>query len=214
MGWLSYDVLPGHALFGKLQRCDVCGESRAQEYLRALCGLRGEMLAWTWNNTDRTTANAAAYDSAQFLAAQPASFYTLLGKFGVGKTRLLACIVNAAREAGRTAVYTTTTDLLDYLRSAYNPETRGVTFDDRWETITSARVLAIDEFDRWNPTDWAREKFEQLIDARYRNRGAQLTAFAANAELAALPGYVTSRMRDVTCYLYQMTGQDVRRLMR
>lgn len=216
IGWLVHDVPPGHALFGSrgMVRCDVCGEGREQAYLQALCGLSGEMLGWDWDNTDRNPTNAAAYDTAQALAAQPSSFYTLLGKFGVGKTRLLTCIVNAGRLAGHTAVYTTTAALLDYLRSAYNPETRGVTFDGRWETITTARILAVDEFDRWNPTDWAREKFEQLIDTRYRNKTTQLTAFAANAALSALPGYVASRMLDRSCYLFELTGADVRRLMR
>lgn len=195
-------------------RCDVCGEGREQEHLQRFCGLSGEMLGWSWSNTDRNAGNAAAYDTAQALAAHPSTFYTLLGSFGLGKTRLLACMVNAGRAAGYTAVYTTTADLLDYLRAAYNPETRGLAFDERWELLASARILAIDEFDRWNPTEWAREKFEQLIDTRYRNRGTHLTAFAANANKDALPGYVRSRMEDSTCYLYRMSGQDVRRLSR
>ena len=43
-----------------------------------------------------------AFDAAQLLAGNPQRFLALLSpaKYGVGKTRLLACIVNAARDGG------------------------------------------------------------------------------------------------------------------
>lgn len=213
MDWLTYDVQPGHPLFGKLVRCDVCGAGQQAEYLQKHCGLTGEMLNWTFQTTRRNQANAAAYDAAQALAGNPQRLYTLLGSYGVGKTRLLACIVNAGRLAGLPAVYTTTAALLDYLRGAFDPNAT-VNYDGRWEVLTDARILAIDEFDRWNPTEWAREKFEQLIDERYRAGANKLTCFAANARLDDLPGYVASRMQDRDCFLYELTGTDARRIRR
>lgn len=205
----------GHPLFKAPVQCDVCGDGLQQEYLRDLCGLSGEQLTWTFANTDRTKANELAFDAAQLLAGNPQRFYALLspGKYGVGKTRLLSCIVNAAREAGHTAIYTTTADVLDYLRSAYAPNA-AVSYDDRLETLRNARVLALDEFDRWAPTAWAQEKFFQLVDYRYRNADKLLTAFAANSDISILPGYVSSRMNDVSNYVFAMTGQDVRRVRR
>ena len=97
---------------------------------------------------------------------------------------------------GTLPIYTTTADVLDYLRSAYAPNAE-VSYDGRFDTLRQARVLALDEFDRWAPTAWAQEKFFQLIDYRYRNADNLLTVFAANSDISILPGYIASRMNDV-----------------
>jgi DNA replication protein DnaC len=205
----------GHPQFKDIVRCDVCGSGKQQSYLRDLCGLAGEQLIWTFANSKRNEANGAAFDAAELLAGNPQRFLALLSpaKYGVGKTRLLACIINAARTAGHTAIYTTTADVLDYLRSAYAPNAE-VSYDGRFDTLRNARVLALDEFDRWAPTAWAQEKFFQLIDYRYRNAETLLTVFAANSDISILPGYIASRMNDVSNYVFLMTGQDVRRVRR
>ena len=172
-------------------------------------------LTWTFGNSKRNEANGTAFDAAELLAGNPQRFLALLSpaKYGVGKTRLLACIVNAARAAGHTAIYTTTADVLDYLRSAYAPNAE-ISYDGRFDTLRNARVLALDEFDRWAPTAWAQEKFFQLIDYRYRNADNMLTVFAANSDISILPGYIASRMNDVSNYVFILTGQDVRRVRR
>ena len=196
-------------------RCDVCGSGQQQSYLRDLCGLAGEQLIWTFANSKRNEANGMAFDAAQLLAGNPQRFLALLSpaKFGVGKTRLLACIINAARAAGHTAIYTTTADVLDYLRGAYAPNAE-VSYDGRFDTLRNAHVLALDEFDRWAPTAWAQEKFFQLIDYRYRNAENMLTVFAANSDISILPGYIASRMHDINNYVFVLNGQDVRRVRR
>ena len=215
LGWLAYDVPVNHPLFGKVARCEVCGVGQQAGYLANLCGLSPEAQGWTFASTERTKANGQAYDTAELLAERPQRWLTLLSprNFGVGKTRLLACIVNAARTAGDVAVYTTTADVLDYLRNAYAAGVQ-VGYDERMELLRTARVLCLDEFDRWNPTTWAQEKFFQLINHRYEHSSEQLTVFAANAEITTLPGYVASRMQDVRHYLYALSGQDVRRVRR
>jgi DNA replication protein DnaC len=214
-GWLQFDVPVGHPQFKDTARCDVCGSGKQQDYLRALSGLAGEQLIWTFGNTKRNDANGAAFDAAELLAGNPQRFLALLSpaKYGVGKTRLLACIINAARMAGHTAIYTTTADVLDYLRSAYAPNA-DVSYDGRFDTLRNARVLALDEFDRWAPTAWAQEKFFQLIDYRYRNATTLLTVFAANSDISILPGYIASRMNDVANFVFILNGQDVRRVRR
>jgi DNA replication protein DnaC len=165
--FLVYDVWPGHPLFGELVRCTRCTEGCEDDPLRKICGLTREMQGWTFANTVRYEGIAEAYDVAQELATHPRRFLTLLGDYGIGKTRLLACIVNAARSAGLPAVYTTTASLLDHLRAAYAPNAE-VRYDERLELVTSARVLCLDEFDRFNSTDWAQEKFFQLVDVQRR----------------------------------------------
>lgn len=192
-------------------RCSTCGTQRQTEYLQRIDGLSREMRGWQFGNTARHARNQQALDDAMALALSPEWFYTLTGPYGVGKTRILVCIVNAGREAGWPSVYMTTAALLDHLRTAYAPGS-DVTFDAMWERIVTARILALDELDRWNATAWAQEKFFQLIDERYRNGADRLTVFATNANVDTLPGYVVSRMFDRRCRVYELTGADVRRV--
>lgn len=154
-----------------------------------------------------------ALREAEKLSQQPAWYFTVQGPYGVGKTRILACLVNAGRAAGWESVYTTTADMLDYLRAAYAPKVE-LSYDGRMELLKSARILCIDELDRWNPTPWAEEKFFQIIEARYENGANCLTAFATNADLEMLPGYVLSRIRDRRCQVHVIRGVDMRQVRR
>lgn len=212
MRLLGYDVPPGHPLYAQLRPCPTCSQDLQQKYLRELCGLVDDMLTWTLSNTARTPANAAAYDAATRLVETPERFLTLSGRPGVGKTRILASIVNEARKRGRTAVYTTTAELLDHLRAAYAPGAN-VSFDGLLSKVSDCTVLALDEFDRYNATPWAEEKFFQLIENRYRRGDQVLTCFATNAKLADLPHYVTSRMQDRRCAVFEILGPDMRKLV-
>lgn len=196
----------------RIERCSVCGPHRQAEYLRRMDGLTSEMRTWSFSNSV-TSRNAEAWQAARAVAQSPEWFLTLAGPYGVGKTRMLTCVVNEAREARWPAVYMTTAALLDHLRSAYAPNAE-VSFDGMWSRVVSARVLALDELDRWNPTPWAQEKFFQLIDARYRAGAEMLTVFATNSEIETLPGYVQSRMMDRRCRIFKMSGGDVRQVRR
>lgn len=169
------------------------------------------MREWVFSNTARYTHNERAYDAAFRLAQNPAWFLALSGQYGVGKTRLLACIVNHVRSNGQTAVYSTTADLLDHLRATYHPEAE-VTYDALWDRIATAKVVALDEMDRWNPTPWAKEKFFQLMDVRYRAGRECLTVLATNESIDRVPGYLQSRLRDKRCSIEVINAPDVRRI--
>lgn len=208
IGW----VYPDMDYHKPIERCSVCGPNRQSEYLRKMDGLTNEMRGWTFGNTS-PNRNSEAWQTARAVAQSPEWFLTLTGPYGVGKTRMLSCIVNEARESRWPAVYLTTAALLDHLRSAYSPGAE-VSYDAMWERVTTARVLALDELDRWNPTPWAQEKFFQLIDARYRAGAEMLTVFATNNDIEGLPGYVQSRMMDRRCRIFKMSGGDVRQVRR
>lgn len=211
-GWYGYDVPVGHPLFSRTVSCD-CRRSQRELYLRQICGLPGELQEWTFANTRPAPAARAAFEAAQTAAQQPRWLFTVQGPYGVGKTRLLACLVNAGRAAGWESVYTSAAGMLDYLRAAFAPKAE-VGYEGRMELLQSARVLCIDEFDRWNPTPWAEEKFFQIIESRYEDGQNHLTAFATNAALDDLPGYVVSRMRDRRSQVHTIAGVDIRQVRR
>lgn len=194
-----------------LMDCPVCNRDGQQRYLERLSRLTAEMRTWGYGNTQDTDDNGAAYDYGKTLAERPRWFYTLWGAFGVGKTRLLACLVNAGRTNGWTSIYITMAELLDHLRAAFNPQTaEKVTFDALWEDLCKCRILAIDEADRFNPTPWAVEKFTELIESRYRNGPDRCTAFATNVDPATLNGYLYSRMMYRESRVFHITGGDWR----
>lgn len=211
MRFLAYDVDPSHPLFSQVTPCPVCAKDEQVAYLRRMCGLTGRMLDIGFAGSDELPHLAPAYSVARNLVAKPEWFLTLQGDPGVGKTHLLAAVVNEARATGRTAVYTTTAELMDHLRAAYAPGSV-VTFDGLLDKLTNCTVLALDELDRWNPTAWAQTVFFELVDRRYRNGEKQLTCFATNAELEALPQYITSRLQDRRCQMFRLTGPDMRRV--
>jgi chromosomal replication initiation ATPase DnaA len=179
-----------------MDRCPVCGDRQKQQYLERICGLAPEMYGWTFESTSPANEQQIApWEYMRSLSVSPAWCVTLTGRFGSGKTRLLACLVNAGRSAGWTSVYASMSEILEHLRRGYRPEAE-MGYDELWERLVDARILAIDECDRWNPTPWAQEKFFDLIDARYRAGADHCTAFATNKQVDELPGYLASRLRD------------------
>lgn len=195
----------------KLIDCPICRSNGQQEYLERMCGLSPEMRGWTFEGTKRTKANADALDYLAKLADKPVWTVALQGNNGVGKTRLLACLVNAGRAHGWTSMYTTMGALLDHLRSAYGAEQKGTLgFDAMWDRLTNCKILAIDECDRFNPTAWARERVFELVDERYRYGADRCTAFATNAPIDTLDDYLASRLRDKRGRAFHIAGGDWR----
>lgn len=154
-------------------------------------------------------ANDTILRQMQESLARRRGMLTLTGKPGTGKSSILVATVNAAREAGILSVYTTITDLLDYLRQAYAPNAQ-LDFDGRWDLLVRAEVLALDELDEFNTTPWAMERFLRLIDERWRAMDRCLTLCATNSRLNSMPEKVASRLRDGRGYVFELKGADMR----
>lgn len=186
---------------------------RRRQYLQRIDGLKPKERLLRFEDFHVTPVNRDAYEAVYQAVRELRGLVTLTGHPGTGKTALLICAINAARERGVPAVYTTVTDLLDYLRRAYDPSAT-VSFDSRWELLTSAEVLALDELDEFNTTPWAIERFLRLMDERWRMMDRLLTLCATNSELDALPLKVASRLRDGRGTVIRMGGPDMRPAMR
>ncbi len=69
----------------------------------------------------------------------------------------------------------------------------------RMQWWISRDVLALDEIDKTNSTDWAKERMFQLIDVRYQRaiRREAITIIAANYESPdEISAYLRSRIED------------------
>jgi len=203
---------------GGLVPCPACSPQRQQERLERISGLSEDMRSWTFARFAREWGRQEALEAAQAALDDMRGFLTLYGPWGTGKTFLLACIVNETRKRGQTAIYTTVADLLDDLRETFDPES-SESYSQLWHRVMNAKVLALDEVEKFRASEWAEEKFFQLVDNRYRLASECLTAFATNVTVKAgarvikntrYPGYLESRLLDGRFRVVEVGGGDVR----
>lgn len=124
----------------------------------------------------------------------------LFGKNGQAKTLALKIAVATALSDGKRAAYANMLSVLDDIRMAFDErENKQTELVHRMEWWISLDMLAIDELDKTNSTDWARERIFQLIDTRYQRavRQEALTVIAANYDSTdELGAYLRSRIED------------------
>ena len=103
---------------------------------------------------------------------------------GSGKTMLMAAIANELIWKYRRFVkFATSLDILDEIRSTYNKDS-----DESESKLLSdlarADFLIIDDFGTERATDWAGEKFYQIVNGRYINK--KVTFYTSNHDLENL----------------------------
>lgn len=136
-----------------------------------------------------------AVSAARRFTERPEGWLVLSGPSGCGKTHLASAIAGRCIEGGIPVIFMVVPDLLDHLRSAYQPDSE-VGYDDLFELVRSAPVLVLDDLGVQSSTPWAQEKLFQLINYRYN---AQLpTVFTTNLDPAEFDPRIQSRLSDGT----------------
>ncbi len=107
-----------------------------------------------------------AYEAAKAFTAEPKGWLILTGPSGCGKTHLAAAIASERLDQGHPAFFITTPDLLDHLRSTFNPASQ-VSYDQLSERVKNTPLLILDDFSGQSTTPWAEEKLYQVINHRY-----------------------------------------------
>lgn len=153
-----------------------------------------------------------AYAAIQWLLERRCGWLTLAGGYGVGKSMLLYATLNhLSADYGLYGRYLTAPDLLTQLRDGIG-ETTGIS--GRLKELIDMPVLAIDELDKFNPTEFAAEKLFQLFNERYQSRASTITLLGFNADRASrIPPFLRSRMADARFRLVMLQGRDLRRVM-
>jgi DNA replication protein DnaC len=150
-----------------------------------------------------------ALQTARDFAADPRGwlvFYSIA--YGNGKTHLAAAVANAVANQGKPVLFIVVPDLLDHLRTTYNPAT-GVRYDKRFEEVKTADLLVLDDLGTESATPWAREKLYQVFNYRYN---AQLpTVITTALPLERIDPKLASRMLDASrCTLFSLEAATYR----
>ncbi|UCG55555.1 MAG: ATP-binding protein [Dehalococcoidia bacterium] len=134
-----------------------------------------------------------AYDAAKAFSEKPKGWLIFLGPSGCGKTHLAAAIVNERIKHDQPALYKTTPDLLDDLRSAFNPE-REIPYDQSFDVLRNTPLLVIDDLGTQSSTPWSKEKLDQLLNHRYSQQLP--TIITTNVPVEQLDDRISNRLSD------------------
>lgn len=200
---------------------------RRKAYLLSIDGLKPAERGMTLAAYRIGRHNRQAVEDVAAGVEKGVGLITLTGEYGVGKTALLMAAINECRVRDWTSIYTTVADLLAWLREGFTPYAErdpedDLSYEKRWRLLTNCQCLCLDELTAFSVTPWAAERFERLIDERWRSMSAKLTICALNGErgqttdqmLDHLPGVIESRLNDRRAKLIQIGGVDMRRVYR
>ena len=133
---------------------------------------------------------AQARKAAQAVAEKCIGGVTLMGPSGTGKTHLAIAAVRRRLEMSveehdsslaRVAKYIYVPEFLDFLRRSYNAETE-LQYDRLFELYKTVGLLALDDVGVENPTPWALEKLDMIIDFRWLRKSATIATTNLTAE--------------------------------
>ncbi len=195
--YLVHDVPFGHPLFGRAVPCECLLAMREERDFTAI-----QDMSSLFDFRDKTFAAfdsevkgvAEAHRAAQAYVQDPQGWLVFVGPVGCGKTHLAAAIANQYLADGGRPLLVNVPELLDHLRSTYNPGSP-YTYDERFEEVRTAQLLILDDLGTESGSDWAKEKIYQILNRRYNMRGPTVVTINPR-EYERLDERIRSRLND------------------
>jgi len=128
---------------------------------------------------------------------------------GSGKTMLATALANELINVHRKYVkFATSLDILDEIRATYNNKSEE-TESQLLKDLINTDFLIIDDFGTERATDWAGEKFYQIVNNRYINK--KVTFYTSNCNLQTLKydDRISNRIRERS-YMVHFPEESVR----
>ena len=135
-----------------------------------------------------------AFHGAREFAEKPEGWIIFVGPAGSGKTHLAAAIGNYRTGLGTPPLFITVSDLLDYLRATFSPDSK-IRYDRRFEEFKSAPMLILDDLGTQSQSAWAQEKLFQLLNHRYNLESPTVITISVNS-LSGIDTRIQSRLAD------------------
>lgn len=200
VGFVRRDVNYGHPDFGKALECrcrKIQRKYREGRNLLELSQLNNlPRFAWatfdTYNFAQPETLHA--YNKAVKFASNPSGWLVLVGPNGCGKTHLAVAIAKQRLLKGERVLFQTVPDLLDHLRSAFDPYT-GQAYDQLFTCLREIELLVLDDLGAEQSTSWASEKLFQLLNYRY-NAELPTVITTNNLYMGGIDERIRSRLSD------------------
>lgn len=161
-GYLRWDVPKEHIMFGRVMPCPLCHDKVMAVRRRMVYRLEGWKARATLDNFVVEEGNQEALTVARAFVQQPKGMLTFWGKYGRGKSHLLAGIYNALIECNVLAAYFTLPDLTSKLRSSVADDPEAF-----YQYLSTFNVLLIDEVNFADLRQWTREQVFRLLNRRY-----------------------------------------------
>ena len=144
-----------------------------------------------YHSSESKSAFKAACDAVKYwldkidvMQEQGRGMYFWSNTKGSGKTMMATALANELMsEYGKTVKFATSLDILEEIRSSYDKESR-VCESRLLRDLAEVEILFIDDFGTERSTDWAGEKFYQIVNKRYVNK--LITFFTSNYDLKTL----------------------------
>jgi len=108
----------------------------------------------------------AAYQASKEFANNPSKWLVLIGPSGSGKTHLAAAVANEQLNQQKPVLYITAPDLLEYLRSSYNPASE-TSHDSILDQVRNSPLLVLDDLGVHQESSWSKEKLDQILSYRF-----------------------------------------------
>ena len=168
----------------------------------------------------------AALEAAQWFVEMPGKRgFWLYGAVGVGKTHICAATLSACAEKGIAGTFKTAAGFLEAIKQTYGRDGKLKHGEaDIIGRLASIQLLVLDDLDKAEFTQWASQKFYQLINGRYNQNVPLLATSNCNpAELALgwaergldkmIAVAIVDRLREM-CDIIEVQGASYRGIAR
>ena len=135
----------------------------------------------TFENYKITNKNKNAYENVKKYVNKLIKGTTnkglfITGAYGVGKTYLASCIANEIIKNGKSVIFGTLIQLLDFIRDSYSDSE--ASDKDYLNLYSSVDLLVIDDLGGENVTSWSRDEVLAAV-LTYRNQNKKITLFTS-----------------------------------
>lgn len=192
-----YPVNQGRVDYSQVIPCQCVRatmEKKKKENLIKYCEIPEKGRGMTFDNFKVSRSTREAFEACLSMAKGESKyvFLTLMGFSNHGKTHLAMAICNYRLSHDQPAKYTYVPLLLEELKSGFKKEGDD-SYLSRYQTFLDVPLLLMDDLGVENPTPWAQEHLNSIVD--YRMMHNLSTIVTTNLPIDEIPFRIANRLK-------------------